>query len=571
MSQTSRNACFSSALVLLAPQTHRSVSTSKAAVSTQNQDVFAQLSTMSQPSRRRQFAPKSKGGCHTCKQRHVRCDQRRPICSPCQTSSRQCEYLDDPNSAPSSQLKIVTWRPPRPMRLSPSPDRTSNDSRALRFFCEHVAASLEGAFPSSFWTYNVPQLAEAESAVFDAVLTLASLVESGQNARRNPNIGTLEASDFVAGKHSRTLQFVQNGKNEKFSSETVLVLHALLATFEMLRGHTQSVISHMLSGIERYHHWRSRHRAGPPSSKSPRPLSDNLATEIQDIYSTMICQTIASIHTTPAYCQVFTPSTIPSLPAVPMTFHSLSEAKASLDGCLAFIFHTAVARLYEESASPDSLARVGPHPAFAPYVLLHRLERWQAAFDALIQAQEASLTGSAEQMAVLLRVQHITGTILTRLGPCTQETACDQFDERFREIVILGHRFIALWSEISPRSGTPPCPSFNAGILAPLYFTASRCRDPTTRHQALELLRRGPQQEGIWQAEMLAQIAACIISLEETACPGARRSEDILGQARISVLNAMIDPEQREVVLHCCRQRSGLGAPLEVLHRTIKY
>ncbi|OKL57056.1 hypothetical protein UA08_07397 [Talaromyces atroroseus] len=36
---------------------------------------------------------KSRNGCFECKRRHVKCDERRPICANCTTSERECQYL----------------------------------------------------------------------------------------------------------------------------------------------------------------------------------------------------------------------------------------------------------------------------------------------------------------------------------------------------------------------------------------------------------------------------------------------------------------------------------------------
>ncbi|TKX27599.1 transcription factor-like protein 1 [Elsinoe australis] len=40
----------------------------------------------------RQNPPRSRDGCSTCKQRKVRCDERRPICTPCERLDRKCEW-----------------------------------------------------------------------------------------------------------------------------------------------------------------------------------------------------------------------------------------------------------------------------------------------------------------------------------------------------------------------------------------------------------------------------------------------------------------------------------------------
>ncbi|KAL2852232.1 hypothetical protein BJX68DRAFT_235105, partial [Aspergillus pseudodeflectus] len=41
-------------------------------------------------------APRSRGGCVTCKKRHVRCDEGRPRCDHCVRLTLHCEYQQAP-------------------------------------------------------------------------------------------------------------------------------------------------------------------------------------------------------------------------------------------------------------------------------------------------------------------------------------------------------------------------------------------------------------------------------------------------------------------------------------------
>lgn len=53
---------------------------------------------------------KSRNGCKECKRRHIKCDERRPACSNCVTSDRQCSYL-----------LLYQHTPPHPSPLAGSP------------------------------------------------------------------------------------------------------------------------------------------------------------------------------------------------------------------------------------------------------------------------------------------------------------------------------------------------------------------------------------------------------------------------------------------------------------------
>jgi hypothetical protein len=54
--------------------------------------TFRVSSSKSQPTGSRRPHKKSRNGCSQCKQRHIRCDETRPICAHCTAASCQCSY-----------------------------------------------------------------------------------------------------------------------------------------------------------------------------------------------------------------------------------------------------------------------------------------------------------------------------------------------------------------------------------------------------------------------------------------------------------------------------------------------
>jgi hypothetical protein len=60
-------------------------------------------------------------------------------------------------------------------------------------------------------------------------------------------------------------------------------------------------------------------------------------------------------------------------------------------------------------------------------------------------------------------------------------------------------------------------PSFSAdmGIVPPLFMVATKCRDPTLRRQAIQLLKSSARREGMWDSNMAARISEWVMTLEE--------------------------------------------------------
>lgn len=79
-------------------------------------------------------------------------------------------------------------------------------------------------------------------------------------------------------------------------------------------------------------------------------------------------------------------------------------------------------------------------------------------------------------------------------------------------------------------------------LVPPLYVTATRCRDPWVRREALSLLASTYQQKGIQNSVMSAKLAERLVCIQEGGGPAGRlqRSEVDLLRNRLSLLDAAI-------------------------------
>ncbi|KAL0778456.1 hypothetical protein CaCOL14_006109 [Colletotrichum acutatum] len=59
--------------------------------------------------------------------------------------------------------------------------------------------------------------------------------------------------------------------------------------------------------------------------------------------------------------------------------------------------------------------------------------------------------------------------------------------------------------------------SFTAdmGLIPPLYYVALKCRKPSTRRQAIELISNGLHQEGMWDATLTGAVVSEVMRMEE--------------------------------------------------------
>ncbi|KAI0911884.1 hypothetical protein F4824DRAFT_485283 [Ustulina deusta] len=71
---------------------------------------------MFQRQRQRRFHRRSRNGCATCKAKHIRCDERKPLCTFCLRHGGSCQYLAESNSSstttPTRQKAVSTNEEP---------------------------------------------------------------------------------------------------------------------------------------------------------------------------------------------------------------------------------------------------------------------------------------------------------------------------------------------------------------------------------------------------------------------------------------------------------------------------
>ena len=153
-----------------------------------------------------------------------------------------------------------------------------------------------------------------------------------------------------------------------------------------------------------------------------------------------------------------------------------------------------------------------------------------------------------------------------------QETAFDGFTTSFESVVDLATSVI-YESDTRKDSGQITLFSFDTGLVPPLYFTATRCRDPLIRRQALSLLLSTPRQECLWSSEMLFKVAERIILIEEgrDKIGEVHRSEALNVKSRVSVLNATMYSEKRQVLLKYYQQEYGQDDRMRLLEEWIMY
>jgi hypothetical protein len=114
-------------------------------------------------------------------------------------------------------------------------------------------------------------------------------------------------------------------------------------------------------------------------------------------------------------------------------------------------------------------------------------------------------------MAAALTMWHTAAMIWLRSPPEWSQMPFDTHLSAFRTIVEQAQIILTVHRSNSMASGVF---IFEMGVIPPLYFTALKCRHFWLRNQALELLRKAPEREGLWKRDELVTVAEKAIELE---------------------------------------------------------
>ncbi|KAJ5778717.1 hypothetical protein N7520_001963 [Penicillium odoratum] len=392
------------------------------------------------------------------------------------------------------------------MPLSLLPNTVWRERRAFAYYFQHAAASVGGGLDLDFWRTIVPQVCRSEPAVWDAMICISVLFESPdaspdivqRQASRTLNQNQQDALDWYARSVSAVRQGISRGTVDAFVG---LITCVLFICIESLFGSLEEVMRLYAQGVQLILTLRARRafdglallqetiipifaRLGLFAPKSCWDIAMPLLKEIQEQSST-------STH----------------------EFASLKTAREAIVvlGAEIPILELACEKYLQSSGAwyiSDELMQ-------RQMILATRLERWHTAFTNLmksLRATKAGLPASQVSASALLITYYEMLSIILAVCVSPMRVTTDAFTLNFQTIV--EQSSIALDSSVQSNGVLPPF-TFEISIGLPLWFTCLRCREPTIRREALNLLARSHRIQGMYKREHGMIVGEKIILLEE--------------------------------------------------------
>lgn len=464
--------------------------------------------------------------------RHVKCDEQKPECNQCTRSGRKCDgYSDFSQRQLQEQIKkdvpVQTRHINPDQRLVLVPG-SREERQYLHIFCTQATHALSGFFPSDFWTRFLPQLSHRYSSIRHAVSAVGA-VYGRQLLPANADSAGVE--QFTLQQYNKAIQrfLGQLNSPQTVGIDLVLVTCLLFVCLETLRSKNFRALDHIQSGIQ---------ILAARLKESKVAMNNEFERELLHIFSRLNIQAglfgrgILPLDIHPEK------STIAETGET-LAFDNISQARETLTNlqCRALVFIRSVG-----SKSGITYKDIFEQQIEEQQCLEAEYHTWREAFDRL-RKKSSKTTGISDLRAPLaLLIEHQTSLVWLLNCVSQEESHFDNFTPNFEEIVCLAESIL----ELSPTTESKPVAeqfSLDPGVLAQIYWTANKCRDPLIRRRAIAALARCPARQGMWLRPLIVQVASKIVEMEEEAVCSLPVEERRVAE-KDRVYEALIYPEE---------------------------
>ncbi|PMD31328.1 hypothetical protein L207DRAFT_472732 [Hyaloscypha variabilis F] len=506
----------------------------------------------------RKGAPKSRGGCLTCKIRRIKCDETRPYCARCTSTGRNCDgytVRSPGRSPPGTSLAVLSLED----TSRPIPER-----RSFAFFRDCTLPNLSLHFGSPGWTRLVLQASHSEPAIQHAVAALGAIhehLENQQKSESEPITHGDNSLDYAAQQFTQALIFLGAllAKSDNRSIELALIgallcmyYEALQENFETSQVHLENCLLVLQSIIPSEENWLS----------STRNSKMQVENDIIQAFAHLDIDTACTIgRRSPSFCIADASLDIPT------PFTSITQARQVLYGLNSQLhsFMRSTADAYKTNLNAI------PLPTIAESNFLQaQLKEWEVSFAAFLSHPTTKLTRQEQQGANVLSIQNKVAYMKAATCLYADEMVFDEYDLEFEEILCLADYLIYLsnGAKEGRSSGSERKKvvlMFEMGIIEGLFWTAIKCRMYNLRRRAIEILRKVTWQEGVWNAEMMAVVAERYVEMEEEGMEGSElRCGSDGKQVRVPEWLRLHDhgwemnPKARNVQIRAGRRENGV-------------
>jgi hypothetical protein len=457
------------------------------------QELFSPMASSVMGPRQR----KMQTGCIPCLIKGKPCDPRDPECRRAMSSDWNLNYTkgdddDEFEAYPTPEsMALSCYRPDMKWR------RSWRERHSLNFFVNFSAPQMAGFFDSTFWQKMVIQMSYHEPAILHAITAIGALHEAIMQRAFADEKRKAQAMEFALNQCNRAISSLTGPKRGRHGvrspdSRLALMTCVLFTCFEAMQGRCDSAVNHALQGR------RLLQATGRPNITTMAPSDEDDLEQMRPLVERLEVQATALLDKGKRPETDTSDQTAP-LPPIEYIYsldHAHNTLHTALNSVMRFMqgFHPTAPRDHIAVTIAEKYVR------YAPW-----FQHWEQAFTTFLSDQREMMTNMDLKRAMVLKANHLVGTMLASVDQSAGPVAYDAYEAEFKAIVDLSREVLASFScpplpTLSGGTSGTPYLSFSLWVTDPLWMAISRCRNPSIRQAAFTLLSQNPRQEGIWHA-----------------------------------------------------------------------
>ena len=377
----------------------------------------------------------------------------------------------------------------------------------------------------------VLQASHCDEAIRSAVIALGSMGErlSINNILTLDNEQANACHDFAHAQYCIALKRLREriSNDSEGTTNLAIILCFLFTVFEFLQGNDAGSLIHLRSGLNII---KRDYGSLAMGLRTVSSVLDPLRHELLKTFAIMDMQATIWLGQRPLQ----PPSSVRldgpgDTPKHIDRFRCIEDASESLHAQILGIDH--FRNMVAAYGGADFPNQVPPEVQAKVEYFMIRLKKWPVALDALMEKLRGEIDITLSQRAAVLRMNYEVALmgLTTCLQPFDQQNYADH-EPKFRRIVDLAKCVLGPMDEgvifgvpniVAANHATNANPaalfSFYAGIIRPLFYTATKCLNLRICREAIALLSASPWREGAWDSAAMARIAARRVQeVEET-------------------------------------------------------
>ncbi|KAL9079940.1 MAG: hypothetical protein Q9159_007683 [Coniocarpon cinnabarinum] len=394
--------------------------------------------------------------------------------------------------------------------LTMVPKREDFDSRALEYFHVKTLPAVSGFIGTDLWSRLLLQLCETESSIKSAVSALSSFHELAETQGFDRVAECDSGKDANALQHyNRAIQQLCSRLEYRPSSKTLTLACCIIFTcLEFIRGERESALGHLKSGL-------SILRRLPEDDENVA-REDVVESCLAPAFSRMsLIQTIYGQPREARYMDLL----FCNMPEAPFEFTDLDTARNAAIQLTNITMDLAYRIDFGQFASAvDATA--------SQIAVVKSIEQWEHAFTPMLDCKDVD-----QRAAQLLRSIVILDRIwISRCLQSREECAFDIYTEDFHELIQSMETVVG--EDLEAR--VMPSFTIDTGMISTLFFTSVKCRNRYLRRRAVELIRKCPRKEGLFDSVEMSMVSEFIIETEERGMPPLPCDELPVEESRVS-------------------------------------